>query len=50
MIQLFLNFGDHTDEKELDIIYDQVYWNKFLLFIILITPPWILFVKPLILK
>ena len=50
MIQLFLNFGDHANESELDLIYDQTYWNKFLLIIILITPPWILLAKPLILK
>lgn len=50
MIQLFLNFGDHADENELDLIYDQIYWNKLMLFVILITPPWILFVKPLILR
>lgn len=50
MIQLFLNFGEHTDERELDIFPDQVYLNKVLLLIIVVTPPWILFAKPLILK
>ena len=50
MIQLFLNFGEHANESELDLIYDQTYFNKLMLLVILITPPWILFAKPLILK
>lgn len=50
MILLFLNYGDPADENELDILPDQTILNKFMLLVIFVTPPWILFAKPMILK
>jgi V-type H+-transporting ATPase subunit a len=51
MINLFLNGGQIPDEsKELPVIDHQVFWSKLLLFLALICPPWMLFVKPLLLR
>lgn len=51
MINLFLNGGQIPDEnKEIPLIEHQVFWSKILLFMALICPPWMLFVKPLLLR
>lgn len=50
MINMFLNFGKVDLDVELPIISNQQSICKIILFIFLITPPWMLFVKPLLLK
>ena len=49
MIQLFLNFGEHTTDNEVDLLPDQIWLNKLMLLVIVVAPPWILFAKPYIL-
>lgn len=49
VIGIFLNFGAVDLNHELPIIPEQEKVCKFLLFIAVITPPWMLFVKPLLL-
>ena len=47
MIELFLNHGEQIDpSKEIPMFKGQNWINKFILIIILITPPWMLFTKP----
>lgn len=51
MINLFLNGGEIADPaKEIPIIEHQTFWSKLFLFLALICPPWMLFVKPLLLR
>lgn len=51
MIELFLNFGNITDpEKEAPVIAGQETVCKLILALVLICPPWMLLVKPLIMK
>ena len=49
VIGMFLNFGVVDLNHELPIIPEQEKVCKFLLFIAVITPPWMLFAKPLLL-
>lgn len=47
MIELFLNYGEQTNPgQELPVFYGQKWCNKIMLFIIVVTPPWMLFTKP----
>jgi V-type H+-transporting ATPase subunit a len=46
MINLALNLGKIDPEKEIPIIEGQESICKLIMFIALITPPWMLFVKP----
>lgn len=51
MVSLFLNFGELPENSgEAPVLTHQVWWNKAMLAVIVICPPWMLFVKPLILK
>jgi hypothetical protein len=50
MINLFLNFGEIDTTKQLYIIDNQTHVCKLMLLIAMITPPWMLFVKPLMLR
>jgi len=47
---MFLQFGEPKNATDLSIIEDQPFWSKLLLVVILITPPWMLFAKPMKLK
>lgn len=47
MINLFLNFGEQQKgSKEGELINHQPFWCKVMLLVALVTPPWMLFVKP----
>ena len=51
MIQMFINGGEIPDpQKELPVLENQTQWSKAMLYLALICPPWMLLVKPLILK
>jgi V-type H+-transporting ATPase subunit a len=49
MISMFLNFGQ-IQEGTIPLIDHQVFWSNNLLMISLITVPWMLLLKPLVLK
>lgn len=49
IIGMFLNFGAVDYDKELPIIPQQESVCKLMLVIAMVTPPWMLFVKPLLL-
>jgi len=50
MIAMFLNFGHINPDKELPVIENQEFYCKSMLFLATMTPPWMLFVKPLLMK
>jgi V-type H+-transporting ATPase subunit a len=51
IINVFLNMGaPNPESNELDVLTHQEFWSKLMLTIAIITPPWMLLVKPLILK
>ena len=49
MVVLFLNFGG-VDNHHSMIIENQAFWNHLMIIIIVITVPWMLVAKPLIIK
>lgn len=50
MIMMFLKGGEGDPAKEYEIIANQTAVMRFMLFWAIITPPWMLFAKPLLLK
>jgi hypothetical protein len=50
MIGMFLRGGEGDPTKEYDIIGNQTATMRFMLFLAVVCPPWMLFVKPLLLK
>jgi hypothetical protein len=49
IINIFLTQGA-IPEGEIAIIEHQTFWCRIMLFIAIITPPWMLFVKPYLIK
>lgn len=49
VINMFLNLGE-SKPGEIELIRHQSFWCKVMLVIAFVTPPWMLFVKPLLLK
>ena len=50
MIGMFLRAGESDPKKEFEIIGNQTFVMRFMVFLAIITPPWMLCVKPLLLK
>ena len=50
MITMFLKGGQGDPAKEYEVIANQTSVMRFMLFWAMVTPPWMLFVKPLLLK
>jgi len=50
MISMFLHFGELNTDKELPIIQDQTTYCRLMFGLALITPPWMLLTKPLLMK
>ena len=47
---MFLHFGELNTDKELPIIQDQTTYCRLMFGLALITPPWMLLTKPLLMK
>jgi V-type H+-transporting ATPase subunit a len=50
IINMFLNGGKINEQQEIPLIAHQVFWSKFLFISAIICPPWMLFVKPYLLR
>lgn len=50
MIGMFLRGGESDPDKEFEIIGNQTFMMRFMVFLAVITPPWMLCVKPLLLR
>ena len=50
MIDMFVNLGEPQDPRQMEVISGQKAWSRCMLFLAVVTPPWMLFAKPLLLK
>jgi len=50
MIGMFLKGGESDPTREFEIIGNQTFMMRFMVFLAMVTPPWMLCVKPLLLK
>jgi V-type H+-transporting ATPase subunit a len=51
MIEMFMNGGEIKDpDASLPVLDNQARWSKAMLILVIICPPWMLLVKPLVLK
>ena len=51
MLDMFLSFGvPNPNSKEVPILTHQTFWSRVMLIIAVVTPPWMLFAKPFILR
>jgi hypothetical protein len=50
MIEMFINGGEIKEpDRTLPVLDNQQTWSRVMLILAILTPPWMLFVKPFIL-